>query len=245
MHDQTAARLLRKIQTERPAVHCLTNTVVQGITANMLLALGALPSMSADISEVTDFVGGADALLVNLGTLDAARKAAIAAAIDAAQAKSIPWILDPVLIDRAPARLSYARELIGLKPSLIRGNAGEIAAFGSDPKMLAAESGAIVAVTGVSDFITDGTADITLEGGHSLMSRVTGIGCAGTALISAFCAVAGPETMFDAVASGLALLNTAGEKAAGIAAGPGGFAAEILDQIYFLSQSSLQESKEI
>ncbi|WP_373088622.1 hydroxyethylthiazole kinase [Sneathiella sp.] len=239
MRDQLPELPLRAIQDRRPAVHCLTNTVVQGITANMLLALGAIPSMSADISEVVDFVRGADALLVNLGTLDPVRKQAIERAIEQAQAKSIPWILDPVLVDRAPARLGYARELLALGPTVIRGNKGEIAALGPDATSLAQSSGAVVAVTGATDFITDGARELTLEGGHSLMSRVTGIGCAGTALIAAFCAVSRPDAMFTAVTEGLTLLGSAGERAAISNAGPGGFAAAILDQIYQSSQSSL------
>lgn len=238
MRAQTDNPYISAIQKQRPAVHCLTNTVVQNLTANMLLAVGAIPSMSSDISEIADFVSHADALLINLGTLDDARQSAIAIAIDAAQKKSIPWILDPVLIDRAPARLEYARLLISKKPAVVRGNAGEIAALSSSPQALAAENGTVVAVTGAVDLVTDGASDKTLEGGHSLMSRVTGIGCAGTALVAAFCAAVDPKNnLFDAVSAGLEFLGTAGEEAAKTAPGPGGFAAAILDKIYSHSQA--------
>ncbi len=229
---------LRKIQERRPAVHCLTNTVVQNLTANMLLAVGAIPSMSSDISEVSDFVQKADALLINLGTLDADRKAAIEAAIERANSCGHPWILDPVLIDRAPARLAYAQELLTLGPAVVRGNAGEIRALDKDPEALARKCGAVIAVTGETDFVCDGQETLSLVGGHSLMSRVTGVGCAGTALIAAFCATAPAQDQLQAVAEGLETLGTAGEKAAKIAPGPGSFSAALLDQIYDISKSS-------
>ncbi len=244
MREDLTKQLLQAMNMRRPAVHCLTNTVVQALTANMLLAVGAIPSMSTDIAEVADFTAGANALIVNLGTLDRDRKAAIQAALTVARENDIPWILDPVLIDRAPKRLAYAKELINNNPALIRGNKAEIAALSHDTRDLAAKTGAIVAVTGVTDLITDGGQEITLSGGHEMMSRVTGVGCAGTALLGACLAVAPAESRLQAVASGLALLGKAGEKAAEFATGPGTFAALILDQIYQISQSSLQERKE-
>lgn len=241
MLDPSATARLRAIQIKRPAVHCLTNTVVQGFTANMLLALGAIPSMSSDITEVRDFVGGASALLVNLGTLDAARIEANTTAIETANSNSIPWILDPVLIDRAPARCKMARELMLRRPALIRGNAGEIAMLETDAKTLAQKTGAIVAVTGETDYVTDGNREIGIEGGHMLMSRVTGVGCAGTALLGAFCSISDTADYLTAVADGLRLLARAGEQAAMDAPGPGSFAAALMDEIYRAAQACLVE----
>ena len=54
-----------------PRVHCITNAVAQNFTANMLLAAGAVPSMTIAPKEVGRFAARADALLVNLGTFDA------------------------------------------------------------------------------------------------------------------------------------------------------------------------------
>jgi len=69
-----AADILDRVRERRPRVHCITNAVAQAFTANMLLAVGAIPSMTIAPDEVSDFVVGADALLVNLGTLDRARR---------------------------------------------------------------------------------------------------------------------------------------------------------------------------
>ncbi|MCF8466535.1 MAG: hydroxyethylthiazole kinase [Sneathiella sp.] len=243
MRDNNALPLLNEIAMRRPAVHCLTNTVVQALTANMLLAVGAIPSMSSDIVEVADFTKSADALLVNIGTLDGDLKASIRAAIAAARENGIPWIFDPVFIDRSPPRAAYAKELLALGPALIRGNKGEIATLGGGPADLARKTGAIVAMTGVTDLVTDGEAEITLDGGHELMSLVTGIGCAGTAMLAACVAVSAPNVRLASVAAGLDLFGKAGEQAARESKGPGTFAVAILDQLYQFSQSSLQERK--
>lgn len=244
MRENKALVLLNEIGMYRPKVHCLTNTVVQALTANMLLAVGAIPSMSSDITEVAEFTKSADALLVNIGTLDGDLKASIKAAIAAARDNGVPWIFDPVFIDRSPPRTAYAKELLSLGPALIRGNRVEIATLGFTPARLAQETGAIVAMTGVSDLVTDGSTEITLEGGHELMSRVTGIGCAGTAMLAACIAVSAPDARLEAVATGLDLFGKAGEQAARESAGPGTFAAAILDQLYQFSQSSLRERKD-
>ncbi len=68
-----AAEILERLRTRRPRVHCLMNTVVQKFTADGITAVGGIPSMTASPEEIEDFVGRADALTVNLGTLDAGR----------------------------------------------------------------------------------------------------------------------------------------------------------------------------
>jgi len=105
-----AADMLARIRARRPRVHCITNSVAQNFTANMLLAAGAVPSMTTDPAEIREFVTSADALLVNLGTLDAVRQAAIKAALEEAQGH-MPWVLDPVFVDRALSRATFALEL--------------------------------------------------------------------------------------------------------------------------------------
>ena len=48
----------------------------------------------------------ADALLINLGTFDAERRKASLAAVATANKRRIPWVLDPVFIDRSASRAS-------------------------------------------------------------------------------------------------------------------------------------------
>ena len=65
-----AADILQQLRARGPRVHCITNTVAQNFTANVLLALGCVPSMTLAAGEIGDFVARSQALLVNLGTFD-------------------------------------------------------------------------------------------------------------------------------------------------------------------------------
>ncbi len=134
-------------------MHCITNTVAQAFTANTLLAAGATPSVTTSPEEIAGFVASADNLLVNLGTLDAERREAIGVALDAAAAKQLPWVLDPVFVDRSPARLDFARTLIARRPAVIRLNAAELTALAGEAasvdcaRKFARRSEAVVALT--------------------------------------------------------------------------------------------------
>ena len=234
MSDPDETFYLKKIRETQPKVHCLTNSVVQNLTANMLLSISAHPSMSADISEVEDFTASAQALLVNLGTLDAPRKAATLAAIKTANALNIPWILDPVLVNRASMRLGFAKELLALHPAAIRGNRDEILSLDVDIKTLSQKTGAVVAVTGADDIITDGTSSVTITTGHPIMAHVTGMGCSGTAMLAAFVAVG--DDHFKASCAALRLFGQVGEKIGIKASGPSQFQINFLDELYQTSQ---------
>src|SRR5438128_623584 len=101
MLPTSAADILTRVRKQQPRVHCITNTVAQWVTANVLLASGAVPSMTVAPEEVTTFVSTANALLVNLGTLDPERQQAAEIAIAAAENAGLPWVLDPVFVDRS------------------------------------------------------------------------------------------------------------------------------------------------
>src|SRR5260370_12530061 len=85
-----------ELRRKKPRVHCLTNSVAQAFTANLLLAAGAIPSMTIAPEEIAHFVRRAGALLVNLGTPDPERRSALPLALDAAAEPGIPPVLDPV-----------------------------------------------------------------------------------------------------------------------------------------------------
>ena len=176
-------------------MHCITNAVAQTFTANTLLAAGAIPSMTLAADEIGAFVARADALLVNLGTFDAERRDATAAALEVASEEGVPWVLDPVFIDRSEPRAAYAKSLVAQKPRAIRLNRAEFVALsGVEPDdaalaRYALDTLAVVALTGTVDRITDGAQLVAIENGHPLMARVTAMGCAASALNAAFLAV--------------------------------------------------------
>jgi len=59
--------VLTQLRATTPLVHCLTNTVVPQITANVLLAAGAAPAMIDLPEEAGIFAGIASAVLINVG----------------------------------------------------------------------------------------------------------------------------------------------------------------------------------
>ena len=234
-----AAALVEKIRAKRPRVHCITNGVAQGFTANALLAIGAVPSMTTSPEEIGAFVAGADALLVNLGTLDEARRQVIRLAVKSAGAKGLPWVLDPVFIDRSPGRASFARELAAGAPAVIRGNAAEIGVLAQSQAFsaYAASLATVLVATGETDEVVDGRRRVVTPNGHPLMARVTAMGCAGAAVLAAFLTVA--EDRLDASAAAMIALGVAGEIAAEHASGPGSFASAYLDALYGLDAGKL------
>ena len=96
------SRSLSRLRELRPLVHCLTNEVVQEITANVLLAAGASPAMVVAEEEAPFFAGIAGGLLINIGTPYPARLRAMHAAADAARAAGRLWVLDPVAAGGIP-----------------------------------------------------------------------------------------------------------------------------------------------
>jgi hydroxyethylthiazole kinase len=241
---EVAADVLARMRDRAPRVHCITNTVAQNYTANMLLAAGAVPSMTISPEEIASFLAGADALLVNLGTLDAERRDAVDLALGAAEAAGIPWVLDPVFIDRSPPRAAFARTLLARGPAAVRLNLSEFdPLFGGEASDEAAAraakaSGTVVALTGGTDLITDGSRRAAIRNGHPLMGLVTAMGCAGSALLGAALAVEA-DAWLAAIAA-LAVLGVAGEVAGASAAGPGSFAVAIIDALHGLDRATLR-----
>jgi len=121
-----AGEALVALRARRPRVHCLMNTVVQKFVADGLSAMGTLPSMTSSVDEIAHFVAGADGLLINLGTLDAARREAIGIAVETANAHGLRWCLDPVHCDASPPRFAFAKSLIAKGPAVVRGNRQEM-----------------------------------------------------------------------------------------------------------------------
>jgi hydroxyethylthiazole kinase len=241
-----AGELLERIRSGRPRVHAITNAAAQTLTANLLLAVGAVPSLTVAPAEVPDFTRRSAALLVNLGTLDDDRLSAIPLAIAEARANGTPWVLDPVFADASSKRLAFARSCLPEGPQILRCNAGEFAALsgiegGAESlRAFAVTHGTVVALTGEIDRIVDATRVACIGNGHVLMSRVTAMGCAGTALAAAFAAFHGDA--FEAAAAALLVTGVAGEIAAFRSAGPGTFQVAYLDALYSLDRATLIET---
>jgi hydroxyethylthiazole kinase len=239
-HETAAAAALSRVRERRPKVHCLTSPVALELSANALLAVGAVPSLTGHASGVRDFVAATDALVVNLGMLEPAREDAARVAAEAAHVLGRPWLLDPVKVELSEERLAFTRRLLVFGPAVVRGNSAEIAALGGeDPVRLAAAMPTVVARTGAEDLVTDGARHVAVANGSELMDRVTAVGCAASALAGAFLAVE-PDPWAATVAA-LLVVGVAGEIAAERARGPGSFAVELLDVLYGLDEPALLE----
>ena len=249
---------LARLRAANPLVHLLTNEVVQEITANVLLAIGAAPAMIVAEEEASVFASISGALLVNVGTLYPARLTVMQQAVAAANKAGVPWTLDPVAVGVLDYRTQACREFLASTPAAIRGNASEILALagfagagrgvdttaGSDSAVAAAEqlaqsTGAIVAVTGETDFITDGKTTWATPWGNPIMTRVVGTGCALSALVAAFTAHA--PNRLNAVAAACAVAGMCGQRAAASSHGPGSFKADYLDALYQINPDNLRE----
>lgn len=226
-----------RLRDKGPRVHCITNTVVQGFTANVLLASGAIPSMTTDPAEIGDFARRCDALLVNLGTMDADRREAVAVALDAAEGK--PFVLDPVFVDTAIARRAFAVELLSRGPAVVRGNCAEITAVcGTKPSAAAAKKArTVLAVSAETDRVITASGEHRIENGHPYAALVTGAGCALSALMAALAAV--EEDASVAAATAFAAYGLAQQNAATHARGPGTFAVHLLDALHALTPGEL------
>ncbi|WP_407360335.1 hydroxyethylthiazole kinase [Microbacterium sp. LBN7] len=256
----SAGTLLGVLREAPPLTHCITNAVVTGFTANVLLAVGAAPAMVDIVDEAGMFAGVASGLLVNLGTPTPEQRAASVEAVTGAVVAGTPWVLDPVAIGALPVRTALAHQLVAQRPTAIRGNASEILALaglsaggrGVDATdttdaaadaavSLATRFGSVVAVSGPIDLITDGRRVLRIANGDELLTRVTGGGCALGAVMAAFLGAARPAGVdaLTAVASASLVYTIAAEQAALRSTGPGSFAVALLDALAAVDPADL------
>lgn len=236
----TLAGALERFRAARPHVHCITNAVAQEFTANVLLAAGATPSMTIAVEEVAHFTSFADALLVNLGTLDVERRDAASAAIRTARADGKPWALDPVFVHASKPRLQLARTMLEREPTLVRANGKERAAlFAGEAKQI----GTVVAVSGETDRIMYRDRAVEIRNGSPMLRYVTAAGCALTAVAVAF--VAANENRLVATAAAFAMFGLAAERAEGASNGPGSFVPALLDALAAIGPDDLAKGAKL
>ena len=248
---------LGKVRELSPLVHNITNYVAMNNSANALLAIGASPVMAHWVEEMEEMVAIAGALVLNIGTLDGEWIEGMITAGKAAQQRGLPIVLDPVGAGATSQRTATALRIIQeCRPTVIRGNGSEIMALvradikskgvdssaSSHDALAAAQSlalttGAVVVISGATDYITDGTKTHTVEGGHEIMTAVTGMGCTSSALVGAFVAT-GREPL-EAATAAMAVMSLAGERAAAYSKGSGSMQPNFLDELYNLTSDNL------
>src|SRR5690625_462653 len=227
-HDLSAT--VDRLRATSPLVQCLTNYVSMDLTANLLNAAGASPALVHDVSEAGEFAGLADAVVANIGTPSPPWADGMLAATAVARQRGICWVLDPVAVGATSYRQQLSAQLLENRPTVIRGNAGEVLTLagvaggsrgvdsaagiediGEQAAELAERLGCVVAVTGASDLVTDGNRRILIDGGDARAPMITALGCAASALVAGCCAAVDDPLLGSA--AGLAMLTTAIERA--------------------------------
>ena len=246
LHDLKNA--LTQLRKTKPLILCLTHHVTMDFMANCLLSLGAAPIMSQDERELEALVSISHAITINIGTLDVnfIKRAEIATQLATKYNK--PIILDPVGAGATGIRTSSSRSLM-VSADIIRGNASEIMALVDDANQtlgvesthqvrdaahsaiqLARHHDCTVVVSGVHDFITNGSEETHLGFGSSLMPLVTGMGCTLTAVIAAFKAIL--PNPYEAARLATAYYGLCGSLAAQKTNQPGSFRTLFIDELY-------------
>lgn len=215
-------------------IHSITNTVAQNFTANVLLACNTRPSMTANPDEVEAFTVRADALHINLGTLDAERIQAIRNSISIANKRKIPILLDPVMANVSELRSDFAEEIMD-RTTIIRGNEPEIETLGIEDQPTPC-----IVKTGEQDLVLHEATCITVNNGHPIMAQVIATGCALGALITALSSKT--DCPITASVAGLLWFGIAGEIAADKCSGPGSFSPSFIDELYEIELDVLRDT---
>lgn len=258
-------KLLNEVKNKKPLVHNITNYVTVNDCANILLALGASPIMADDIKEAADITKISSALVINIGTLNERTIESMILAGRKANELNIPVVFDPVGAGASEFRNATTKKILEeIKISVLRGNMSEVKfisglksttkgvdASENDVKTcndqgikvarnLANKLNCTVAITGVTDIVSDGERVAILKNGTKMLSNVTGTGCMTSALVGGFCG-AGSD-YFIAAISGIISMGIAGEiafeKAGKI--GTGSFHIAIIDAISNLDSETIR-----
>lgn len=262
------APLLQNLRGRHPLVHAITNYVTANDCANLLLACGASPIMADEPDEAPEITAHAAGLVLNLGTLHRTTIPALLACGRTANEKGIPVVLDPVGAGASRLRTETARMLLReVRFTVIRGNFSEMETLargqGGAPgvdsadrvtadnldgccalvRELSRRTGAIVAMSGAVDLVSDGDRVFCIRNGHPMMGLVTGTGCQLSCLTGAF-AAANPGQPLEAAAAAVCTMGLCGEIAharLGPLDGSGSYRTYLMDAVCRLTPDQLEK----
>ena len=228
---------LENVRKNVPLVHNITNYVTVNDVANVLLACGGSPIMSdepLDVEDITSICGG---LNINIGTLNQSSIKGMFIAGKKSNEVNHPVLLDPVGAGASALRTNTAVKLMDeIRFTVIRGNISEIKtlALGSGTtkgvdadvadavteenldsavkfvKEFAKKSGAVIAVTGAIDLVSDADKCYVIRNGRPEMGKITGTGCQLSGMMTAFI-VANPDNLLESAAAAVCAMGLAGE----------------------------------
>ena len=230
-------KIFENVRQKSPLIHNITNYVTVNDCANMLLACGGSPIMADDPEDAVEITAICGGLNINIGTLNQHTIPAMFAAGKRSNELGHPVVLDPVGAGASTLRTDTALGLLKkVKFTVIRGNISEIKtlALGSGTtkgvdadvadkvteenldgalavaKDFARRTGAVIAITGAIDIVTDGKRAFCVRDVRPEMSAITGTGCQLSALTAAF-VTANPDQPLEAAAAAVCAMGLCGE----------------------------------
>jgi len=250
--------LIKEIRKRKPLIHHITNYVTVYDCAQAALSCGALPVMADAVEECAEMTSYADALVLNIGTLNSLQISSMIESGKAANKKGIPVILDPVGAGATKFRRTTVEKLMKeFRIDVIKGNAAEIALVaGASSQMKGVESvgtydgitesaihaaestGSVIVVTGKTDIVTDGKDLYEISNGHETMGKIVGTGCMSASVIASHCSVEKKYAL--AAAQAQCVYGLAGEKAAGKSKSPMMFKTYFMDALYETKDEDLK-----
>lgn len=224
---RVAAEVISAVRMKHPLIVHITNTVTINDVANVTLLCGASPVMAQENTEMVEL---ADALVLNMGTLDNNQIDVMISCGRVANKRGIPVVFDPVGAGATPYRTAAAKRILdSIHVDVLRGNASEIAALADLPastrgvdsgivqnKQAAlkalASTDQIVIMTGKHDLLSDGQVVYEVHNNSAWLQTVTGTGCMLTAVLGAFSTV-GQYSRLNTSAAALSYFAAAAERA--------------------------------
>ncbi|TXL63681.1 hydroxyethylthiazole kinase [Cerasibacillus terrae] len=244
--------IIEQAREKNPLIHHIMNQVVKNFVANGVLAFGASPIMASEKEEAEEMAQASDCVLLNIGTLTKDEIEAMIIAGKTANKHHIPLVIDPVGVAATPFRsktIKYVLEQV--QPTVIKGNAGEIAHLVDVPwkvkgvdsigsgnvEEIAAKAAkkynTSIVITGKTDIICTGNRVIQNTTGHPFLTQVTGGGCLLGSIVGACLTTDNPieEQLVTAVTFyGLAAEHAASQRDV---KGPGTFLSHFVDALSY------------
>lgn len=251
--------LINDVKKKNPLVLHYTNEVTINDCANITLALGASPLMSYSKEELEEVVSIANAVVINIGTMNSSYLDLFIEAGKMANKYNKPVILDPVGVFATKTRKDFINRLLNeVKFQVIKGNSSEIKYIGGFDvrgkgvdsfddeedlleiiKKIAIKLECVVASTGKIDIITDGKNTTKVHNGTQKLKSITGTGCMTASLIGSYLGCT--NNILQAATMGVITMSLSGELADKEEIPIGNFKVKLMDTVYKLNEETIKK----
>lgn len=253
--------LLNTLRTQNPLVVNVANFITAVDVANGLNAIGASPIMTESDLETEQMAEIANSICLNMGAFTQPQIKEIRDLGRFANAMEKPVVFDPVAVGALKIRTHVAKEFFHqFNPTIIRGNAGEIAALADidwSSRGIDAGSGTgdlnkiaqacskkyecVVILSGKWDYITDGSQTTIVKNGTELFQLHVGSGDMLSSLAAAFAAI--EPNYYEAAQSASLIFAAIGQIVASKMqqAAPASFGVKLIDAMHLTTVEQIQE----